>query len=313
MLMAGLGRAPEEGGVYADLLHDTRGLRREQAQARELWLARLPVERKVEHLFELEILLKGLACFANPRNHPGPPRKTPVVAQDFREHTALVREALSRAVHKSRLLLVERERAFVFQRYLETVLPDDRADTRLVGEMATQEAPERSLFLLRKTMTNLLEVTTGLTRLPRVPFRLFYALLGVARREIAQNAYFNPLQALEFRPEFDRIANGQVLELMRTVPGEQARRLVALTVLSLFRMFCRGGVLGAQRSSVRRPRALRLFAQPVGSAACRWLRVGNLPDWRIADRRRVRQASCPRARIARGQSDIGGRRRESAS
>jgi hypothetical protein len=236
MLTAGLGRAPEEGGVYADLLHDTRGLRREQAQARELWLARLPVERKVEHLFELEILLKGLACFANPRNHPGPPRKTPVVAQDFREHTALVREALSRAVHKSRLLLVERERAFVFQRYLETVLPDDRADTRLVGETATQEAPERSLFLLRKTMTNLLEVTTGLTRLPRVPFRLFYALLGVARREIAQNAYFNPLQALEFRPEFDRIANAQVLELMRTVPGEQARRLVALTVLSLFRM-----------------------------------------------------------------------------
>jgi hypothetical protein len=48
--------------------------------------------------------------------------------------------------------------------------------------------------------------------------------------------YFNPLHALEFRPEFDRITNAQMLELMRSVPGEQARRLVALTVLSLFRM-----------------------------------------------------------------------------
>ena len=85
-------------------------------------------------------------------------------------------------------------------------------------------------------MTNLLEVTTGLTRLQRVPFRLFYALLGVAQREIGQNVYFNPLHALEFRPEFDRITKAPMLDLIRSVPGEPARRLVALTLLALFRM-----------------------------------------------------------------------------
>ncbi len=236
MVIAGLDHASEERDAYDDLLRDTRGLRREQAQAREAWLTRLPIERKVEHLFELEILLKGLACFANPRNHPGPPRRTPVVAQDFREHATTVREALGRIVQICRLFLAEEDRAFVFQRYLESVLPDDRARTRLVGEPQSQGAPERSLFVLRHSMTNLLEVTTGLTRLPRVPFRLLYALLAVVQREIAQTTYFNPLHALEFRPEFDRITNAQMLELMRTVTGEQARRLVALTVLSLFRM-----------------------------------------------------------------------------
>ncbi len=234
--IAGLDRANEEGDAYDDLLRDTRGLRREQALARDAWLAGVAIERKVEHLFELEILLKGLACFANPRNHPGPPRKTPVVAQDFREHTALVREALGRIVETCRLFLGEGERAFVFQRYLESVLPDDRARTRLLGESLAQDAPEQSLFVLRHAMTNLFEVTTGLTRLPRVPFRLLYALLAVAQREIAQTTYFNPLHALEFRPEFDRITNAQMLELMRNVSGERARRLVALTVLSLFRM-----------------------------------------------------------------------------
>jgi hypothetical protein len=233
--IAGFDRA-EERDAYDDLLRDTRGLRREHAQAREAWLTRLPIERKVEHLFELEILLKGLACFANPRNHPGPPRRTPVVAQDFREHSAMVREGLGRIVQTCRLFLAEGDRAFVFQRYLETVLPDDRARTRLAGNPLTQDAPERSLFVLRHAMTNLLEVTAGLTRLPRVPFRLLYALLAVAQREIAQTTYFNPLHALEFRPEFDRITNAQMLELMRTVSGEHARRLVALTVLSLFRM-----------------------------------------------------------------------------
>lgn len=236
MATAGVGRPPDERDVYDDLLRDTRGLRREHSATREAWLARLPLERKVEHLFELEILLKGFACFANPRNHPGPARKAPVVAQDFREHAALVREALARAVQTCRVLLVEGERAFVFQRYLETVLPDDRARTRLLGDSLSQESPEQSLFVLRHALTNLFEVTTGLTRLQRVPFRLFYALLGVAQREIAQNVYFNPLHALEFRPEFDRITKAQMLELIRSVPGEPARRLVALTFLALFRM-----------------------------------------------------------------------------
>src|SRR5689334_22321505 len=68
---------------YADLLRDTRGLRREQAAARDAWYGSLGWERKEETLFEIEMLMKGLVCFANPRNHPGPPRRAPIIALDF--------------------------------------------------------------------------------------------------------------------------------------------------------------------------------------------------------------------------------------
>ncbi len=227
---------PGERDAYQELLRDTRGLRREQSSAREQFVTRLVAERKEEHLFELEVLLKGLACFANPRNHPGPARRTPVVAQDFRDALTLARETMGRITALCRALQFERDRAFVFQRYLETVVPDDSGRARLAHAATAQDTPEQSLFYLRHGMTNLLEVTTGICRLPRVPFRLFYALLGAAQREISQTAYFNPLVALEFRPEFDRISNPRILELMRSVPGEHARRLVALTFLSLFRM-----------------------------------------------------------------------------
>ena len=224
------------GDAYADLLRDTRGLRREQALAREQWLARIDSSRREETLFELEVLLKGLACFANPRNHAGPPRRTAIVAQDYREALVLARDAMHRIIYLCRQLLGEQERAFVFQRYLEMLLPDDTARTRLVRGATSQDTPEESLFILRHALTNLLEVSGGITRLPRIPFRLFYAAMSVAHREVAQSAFFNPLVALEFRPEFDRITNVRVLELMRQVPGEQARRLVALTFLALFRM-----------------------------------------------------------------------------
>jgi hypothetical protein len=227
---------PGERDAYQELLRDTRGLRREQSQAREQFVSRLVAERKEDLLFELEVLLKGTACFANPRNHPGPSRRTPVVAQEYREALALAREAMGRITALCRALQFERDRAFVFQRYLETVVPDDSGRARLAHASTSQDTPEQSLFYMRHGMTNLLEVTSGVCRMPRVPFRLFYALLGVAQREISSSAYFNPLVALEFRPEFDRISNPRILELMRSVPGEHARRLVALTFLSLFRM-----------------------------------------------------------------------------
>ncbi len=222
--------------AYADLLRDTRGLRREQSLMREAWLSRLTLPKKEDRLFEVEVLLKGLACFANPRNHPGPPRRASIVANDYREPMLLVKEAIARVVSLGRLLLGEHERTFVFQRYLETVLPDDGARTRLVRETRVQDTPEESLFQLRHAMTNLLEVVSGISRLPRVPFRTFFAVLGVAHGEVSTSAFFNPLSALEFRPEFDRITNVRLLELTRQVGDESARRLVALTVLSIFRM-----------------------------------------------------------------------------
>ena len=248
--------APPGADAYNDLLRDTRGLRREQAFAREQWIARLPEGRREDMLFELEILLKGLACFANPRNHAGPPKRTAIVANDYRAALTLSRDAMHRIVHLCRLLLGERERAFVFQRYLEILLPDDGARTRLLRGAAAQDTPEESLFQLRHALTNLVEVTSGVTRLPRVPFRLFYATLSIAHREVSQSQFFNPLAALEFRPEFDRITNVRVLDVMRQVPGEQARKLVALTFLSLFRMLRYVALL---ESVVREPKPAGLI------------------------------------------------------
>jgi hypothetical protein len=222
--------------AYAELLSQSRGLRREQQQARDAWYQALSIDKKEDLLFELEILLKGLVCFANPRNHPGPPRRAPVVAIDFAPHLSYWRVGVVRIVGLARQLLGPRDRSFVFQRYLETVMPEDMVRTRLVREAMAQDSPEESLFVLRHALTQTVEVADGISRLSRVPYRLFYALLSTAQREIAQNAFFNPLTALEFRPEFDRIRSADVLALSSGVPGRHAHRLVALTFLSLFRM-----------------------------------------------------------------------------
>jgi hypothetical protein len=128
---------PSPGGVddaYAGLLSGTRKLQREHRSEREVWLLGLELEDKDELLFELEVLLKATACFSNPRNHPGPPRRTAVVGQDFRPALSVFRDGLDRAIVLARQLLGPLDRAFVFHRYLETVLPEDSARARLDGE-----------------------------------------------------------------------------------------------------------------------------------------------------------------------------------
>lgn len=228
-------RGVEVSSAYVELLRESRGLRREQRDARDAWYAKLAAEQKEDNLFELEIILKGLACFANPRNHPGGKRQT-VVGHDFRTQLEHACDGMARGVQLARMMLGERDRAVVFQRYLETVLPEDNARTKLVYAAMTPESPEESLFVLRQSLTNLIEVGSALARSSRTTYRVFFAHLSTTVREISGSAFFNPLSALEFRPEFDRIDSSAVLDLIHRVAGEHAHRLVALTFLSLFRM-----------------------------------------------------------------------------
>jgi len=195
---------PPSRCAYDDLLLGSRRIGSSEHTAREAFFEELAPDKR-ESMFELEVLLKGVACFSNPRNHPGVSRRMPVVAIDFREPLALMAGGIRRISHLARACLGERDRTFVFHRYLETVLPEDTARSRLVRRDLVQDSPEASLLGLRRSFTSLAEVTEALLRLNRLPFRLFYATASLAQREIAQNAYFNPLSGLEFRPEFDRI------------------------------------------------------------------------------------------------------------
>jgi hypothetical protein len=222
--------------AYRDLLSGTRDLEADQRRRRDRWIAELPLGNKEQILFEFEVLLKGMACFANPRNHPGPPRRTAIVAQDFRTSAILLRDSAQRCIDACRQLLGLYDHRFVFQRYLETVLPEDNLRAQLARTSSQQSSPQDSLVALRHALSNALEVIEGLLRAPQVPYRLFYASLNVIQREIVRNAYFNPLTALEFRPEFDRIQSREILHLINNLPPGESHRLVALTFLSLFRM-----------------------------------------------------------------------------
>lgn len=221
--------------VYANLLRESRGLDQAHATQREEWFAALPWPDKEQVLFELEVLLKGMVCFGNFQNHPGEPTSNTLAAQDFRGELRILRDALDQSIRLIRRLLGSRDRTYTFTRYLQTVLPEDTERMRLVKEQLTQNTPQEALSVLRNAFGSYRELTDALGRLGHVGNRYYFALHGMITREIERNTFFNPLVALEFRPEFDRIRIAEILEALEHIPSPAAHRLVCLTFLTLFR------------------------------------------------------------------------------
>ncbi len=224
-----------ERDVYANLLRESRGMRRDHALARDQWFAGLQLENKEDALFELEMLLKGLACFGNPRNHPGPPRRQPAAQQDFQPEIRVVRDTIDRCVSLVQKLLGDKDRAYAFTKYLETVLPADAERTRLVREQVAQDTPEDSLFVLRNAFSSYLEICDALVRLGRTPHRLYLATMATIVREIGRNVHFNPLVELEFRAELDRVKSAEIVDALEAIESDAAHRIMSLTFLTLFR------------------------------------------------------------------------------
>ncbi len=222
---------------YQEFVDGSRWLRREQASARTAWYEGLALENKREVLFEFEMMLKGLVCFGNPVNHPGPPRRAePAVAREYRDELGIARAIARRVVESGRRLSAGEERSLVFQRYLESVIAQDEARFHMVKQSLSQDTPDQGLKLLVSAFQNLIEVLDGLSRASHVSYRLFSAIIQMAQREIHRSTYFNPLAALEFRTEFDRIYPDEMLGLVRNVDSDPARKVAALTFLALFRV-----------------------------------------------------------------------------
>ncbi|MBL8603367.1 MAG: hypothetical protein JNK72_15690 [Myxococcales bacterium] len=237
---------------YADLLRDTRNLRREQAQARDAWYAALPLERKEDTLFEFEMLLKGLVAWANPRNHPRIRPTLPPRDRNFRPHLLVAREGLARVISLITQLLGAQRHAVDFGRYLPVGFSDEPLTEVPPGAQsipppgpgggvatvvsALPESPHESLVKLRHGLSAVAEIVDGLLHLERVPFRLFFATVSAVGREVSRVPLFDPLYVLEFRPEFDRIRVQEVLDAMQSIESDVAHRFVALGFLSQYRL-----------------------------------------------------------------------------
>lgn len=220
---------------FFELMKDSQRLRAGYLAERERWLRSLAVDGREEILFEFEMLLRGLERFFNLHNLPLD-EEGPVVSRDFMDELRSVRDAVNRALRLARFLLdPPSDRRLVFRKYLESRVADDRVRRELIEAELEQSTPQESLFLIRQGFVALRGVLDQLQRLDHAGYQLFADVGQLALWHIALNKYFKPFRPLEFRPEYDRIKNVRILELIKGLEPA-ARKPISTAFLALFRL-----------------------------------------------------------------------------
>src|ERR1700686_819436 len=229
-------RRPFAQDFFFELMRDSQRTRAPHLAERERWIRSLTIPGREEVLFELEMLLRGLDRYFNLRNLFG--EEAPSPERDFRDELKAARDALHRATHLSRRLILQRqEQVLLFRSFVEESLADDRARARLGAEVREQRTPEESLFLLRAGLVSHQGIVDPLLRLDFAPQALFLDVGRTIQHELFVSRYFCPPAALEFRGEYDRVGSVRLLETLRALPDEKRRRAFALALLAAFRAF----------------------------------------------------------------------------
>jgi hypothetical protein len=219
---------------FFELMRDSQRVRAAYLAERERWIRSLDIPGREEVLFELEMLLRGLDRFFNLKTLFG--EAAPDADRDYREELKAARDALHRAIHLARRLILQRqEQALLFRSFVEGSVADDRARARLGAELREQRTPEESLFLLRAGLMAHQGILDHLLRLESAPQSLFLDVGRALQHELFGSRYFCPPGALEFRAEYDRVLSVRLLEALRSQPDEKRRRAFALAMLAAFR------------------------------------------------------------------------------
>jgi hypothetical protein len=213
---------------YTELMRDSRGLSASALSLRESWFAALELPKKQEQLFELEMLLKGVVCFADVANHPGAGRDDPPESRECSTELRVILNAFERIA----------DLAGQLNEAGGTVPPRSNATVGrpLVHLPHPSEGPGPAMRVLGRSFTSLADVVGAMVRLKRVPYRAFAGVVDMVQRQVAESIYFDPLRELEFCQEYDQFQHVEILHIIYGGAPEGAQRASALAFLSLFRI-----------------------------------------------------------------------------
>jgi len=209
---------------------------RDLAKIRTQWLTGLRLENRAEKLFELEVMLKGIDRFFNIQNLPLNSEDNPI-RMNFVNEVGIACLGFTRITEISRRFLEASERSYYqFRYYVESELLGDLARSRVIEHSLSQSTPEESLMLVYSSFLGLKNLCSELSRLKEVHYPLFFHLGSLTSRAIVQSKFFNPITLVEFRPEFDQVANRVVRRAVRGIADLEARRMVSVVILAFYRL-----------------------------------------------------------------------------
>jgi hypothetical protein len=202
------------------------------------WLDTIGREQKITYLFELEMWLKSLDRFFRVKNHPlAEQEMKDIVRRDFSEELKIVRNVSLRMSYLASEIMSEESAGIKrFNTYIESQLKRVHSIDQNLEMLLMQPTPEDSLALLCESLADLRVLIDDLIKLPNVSFQTFTSMGKIINREIKRCRYIELLVAYKFKPQYDRIDNQRLANIVKSVENDLLRQDIAKVFLEFFRL-----------------------------------------------------------------------------
>ena len=183
---------------------------------------------------ELDVLLRALDRFFNVDNLIY--SNDDLTNRNFYEELVTARDGILRVLGILEAIIPEnRKNAYWLQKYAESkyLSPRKRDDFR--EDLYRQDTPEKSLYLLYDSFINLKGVISDLIRTGTISYMGFMNIGHMIGKEIRESIFFNPFRRA-LNPEFDRITNPRISDIVRAIGQGEVKKHVSVIYLYLFRL-----------------------------------------------------------------------------
>ena len=182
---------------------------------------------------ELDVLLKALDRFFTIENLPI--SRDDIANRNFFDELSAVRDTVLRIIGLLDVIIPENKKnAYWFQKFAQTKFLTEKKRDALREDLYTQDTPEKSLFLLYDSFTNLKGIITDILKAEHIPYLTFANIGQVIGRELRENTYWNPFKK-EIHPEFDAIENREVSAIVKNIKVPETRKYISTLFLHLFK------------------------------------------------------------------------------
>ncbi len=183
---------------------------------------------------ELDVLLRAADRFFNIENLPT--AKENLTQGNFFDELSAIRDVILRILSVLEVVTPEsKKNAYWFQKFAETKFLSDRKRDRIREELYMQDTLEKGIFLLYDSFINLKGLVTDLLKTGNITYLSYLNIGQILSKEIRENKYFNPFKK-DINPEFDRIGNEEITELVKDIKDADIKKPVSLILVYLFRL-----------------------------------------------------------------------------
>jgi len=202
------------------------------------WIKHVEACGAIEHLFNLEVWLRGLRCFFVVQHLPlSDSERKGLVARSFGPEIRIVRHVLQLCeTSAGELIKHGRTDKVEFESFIESQLRKDNVMDYHIGKIVEQPTPLDSLILLSESLNDLRVMIDAITEQEKLGYQMFLSLGRCFKRDLLNCRYVEMLLAQRFRLQYDRVDSAALSGLLRNIEEDKIRRDVALVLLWLFRL-----------------------------------------------------------------------------